>query len=182
MRRSPALKCLMLASVVAAVGCSEPPPVVPVAVAPAAPVRPAAAQQQPPKTTPVASVTDNSQSAESQPPEANRPDRETDPDGGEIDHPFETPFGERVNIFDPPAEHEIPKDEAPKKESGSDGVRLRGFVNVGSSRVVLEIDGQLEALAAGETKQGVKVVAINPPQVTLMQHDYQWVVSLDGGN
>ena len=144
-------------------------------VAATTPVRPAAAQQPPPKTTPVASVTGNPQRSESQPPEANRPDRD-------IDHPFETPFGERVNIFDPPAEHDIPKDEAPEAESGSDGVRLRGFVNVGISRVMLEIDGQLEALEAGETKQGVKVVAINPPQVTLMQHDYQWVVSLDGGN
>ena len=57
--------------------------------------------------------------------------------------------------------------EAPKKEEPLPATRLVGFVEVDGLKALLSVKRQLNVLTVGESANGVEVIAIEPPHVTL---------------
>jgi hypothetical protein len=90
---------------------------------------------------------------------------------------FEPPFPARPNPFARP-DRDTQAAVQPNGESSDGDVVLRGFANVGEPRAVLLIDGEVMTLATGQTKRGVFVMEIAPPEVTLRRGRFVWKTSL----
>jgi hypothetical protein len=89
---------------------------------------------------------------------------------------FTPPFPERTELFEPPkrAQTTVRRDD----ESGNT-VELKGFINVGSPKAVLSIDGVITPIAAGDEKYGVQVISIDGPAVVLQRGRSRWTATLD---
>lgn len=101
-----------------------------------------------------------------------------DPAGAEAAAAFETPFPPRADLFAPP-----PRGGQTSIRTTDDGetvarVALKGFVNVGGQRAVLLIGDEIAPLGIGQERHGVRVIAIEPPQVTLQRGRTRWTESL----
>lgn len=59
---------------------------------------------------------------------------------------------------------------------------LHGFVNVGSPRALLKINGSIHPLGQDETAAGITVVQISPPTVTLRSGGRTWTESTLSGS
>ena len=87
---------------------------------------------------------------------------------------FPLPFPEREELFRVPN-----RPEGRAESRGEVGeVALKGFVNTGQPKVLLIVDGQLEALAAGDQRGDLVVIQIAPPEVTLERGRLRWVQSI----
>ena len=89
---------------------------------------------------------------------------------------FEPPFGPRSNLFVPKARARSVDRRRPPKE-GSD-LQLKGFANVHQPRAVLVLDGRVVTLAVGQSVDGLKVIAIDPPRVELQKGARRWFESI----
>lgn len=100
---------------------------------------------------------------------------------GVTKEPFRPPFAERTDLFSPPR-------GSNSGEPGPDGeaeaplslgeVSLKGFARVRERRVLLMIEDSIAALQVGQEQQGIRVIAIEPPKVTLERDEQQWTLSL----
>lgn len=96
---------------------------------------------------------------------------------------FRPPFAERTDLFSPPRSSSSGSkndDPQPDQEAAIPtlDVTLKGFARVKDQRVLLLIEDTLTPLGEGEEKLGIRVVAINPPKVTLAREAQQWTLSL----
>lgn len=55
---------------------------------------------------------------------------------------------------------------------------VRGFLATDAPAVLLEIDGSLHTVRAGQTVAGVEVISISQPRVTLRTQEAEWTTSL----
>jgi hypothetical protein len=88
---------------------------------------------------------------------------------------FTPPYPNRTELFIPPDLSTLA--HLPTRSDGPNVV-VRGFANVGGPRVVLEIDGKVRILAEGEKFEGMEVVAITPPMVSLQSGGDRWTARL----
>ncbi|NQU20729.1 MAG: hypothetical protein HQ567_05550 [Candidatus Nealsonbacteria bacterium] len=88
---------------------------------------------------------------------------------------FEYPFPDRDDLFLPPAKKQTTSESRPES---SEDVVLMGFADVGGARAVLRIDGIVTSLRVGESRGEVRVLAIDPPKVSLQRGKRQWTESL----
>ena len=89
---------------------------------------------------------------------------------------FKTPFSSRVDLFIPP--QRIQQSVREDKDA-NETVTLQGFVQVDQLQVVLNIDGTIAPMKAGEKKYGIHVISIDPPKVVLQRGQEQWTATLD---
>ncbi|MBN1851772.1 MAG: hypothetical protein JW829_03580 [Pirellulales bacterium] len=89
---------------------------------------------------------------------------------------FKTPFSSRVDIFAPPQRIQ---QAVRKNEDTNETVTLQGFVQVDQLQVVLNIDGTIAPMKAGEKKYGIHVISIEPPKVVLQRGNNRWTATLD---
>lgn len=88
------------------------------------------------------------------------------------------PFPERTNLFQPPRfARRITQDD--DDEGSADAVVLMGFADLGTPRVVLEIDGVVKPLAGGDEHGGVRVISIAPPRAVLQRGRTRWTASIE---
>jgi hypothetical protein len=58
-------------------------------------------------------------------------------------------------------------------------LKLKGFVNVSGVRAVVEIDGKLESLAAGDKRGSIEVLEVTPPTLMLQRGPNRWIETLN---
>ena len=116
------------------------------------------------------------------------------------------PFPEVGDLFAPPKvvvpvvtpEPEVERQPQPEAvERKPDGkplpqLRLVGFVEVEGLKALLSVEGKLNVVTIGDTAEGLKIIAIEPPAVTLKHgddgkefqmnlFDQPWFYPADGG-
>jgi len=87
----------------------------------------------------------------------------------------------RPDLFSPPQTDSPPAtagDPQPESLPPVSEVVLNGFARVDEPRVVLTIGDQTLPLQVGQERNGVRIVAIEPPEVTLERDGSQWTLSL----
>lgn len=89
------------------------------------------------------------------------------------------PFPENNNFFSPPAIDAL-KTLQPLADRKTQDVRVIGFSKLvdGPARVLLSIDGKIELAAAGDAINGIQVLEIAEPSVTLQQQNDRWSLAL----
>lgn len=91
---------------------------------------------------------------------------------------FQPPFPQRSNPFRQPDNKQV---LAARRESLAQQtqLRLKGFVRVGSEvRAILEHDGELLTLSAGERRGDTQILEIAPPTLTLQRGRHRWTESI----
>ena len=94
---------------------------------------------------------------------------------------FQPPFPTNGSFFSPPR---LEKASAPSNVLPGDGqqvkVRVIGFSQLGDNepQALLEIDGSLAAVHSGDSVGGVRVIAVDSPNVTLQHRNDRWTVAL----
>ncbi len=88
--------------------------------------------------------------------------------------PFQPPFPNREELFLPPAERPA---SATRARSDHD-ITLMGFVNVDGKKALLKIDGIITPLGAGQSRGEIRVLAVDPPRVTLRRGNREWTERL----
>lgn len=88
---------------------------------------------------------------------------------------FQPPFPDRQELFLPPKGR--PSTAAVRPSSNSE-VLLKGFANPGDLHALLTIDGIVTPLRAGQSRGGIRVLDISPPEVTLRRGNRQWTERL----
>ena len=90
---------------------------------------------------------------------------------------FEPPFPARPNPFARP-DRDSQAAVQPNNDAQDGDVVLQGFANVGQPRAILQINGEVVTLAKGQTKHGIFVMEIAPPEVTLRRGRFVWTTLL----
>ena len=87
------------------------------------------------------------------------------------------PFPGRNDLFQPPrfGGPVMRSDDSDSSES----VVLMGFANLGTPKVVLDIDGVVTPLGEREEREGVEVISIAPPRVVLQRGRNRWTASIE---
>ena len=88
---------------------------------------------------------------------------------------YVAPFPSRANLFVPPKQGPITSTS--RVTEGA--VQLRGVVDVGEPRAILDIEGAIALVPVGREEYGVKVVSIENKTVTLQRGSNKWTASLD---
>jgi hypothetical protein len=95
---------------------------------------------------------------------------------------FQTPFPANRSFFRPPEvektvalPHSVVADEVQHAD-----VRVIGFSQIGDGepQALVSIRGHLESVRTGDSVNGVTVVALDAPNVTLQQGNERWTISL----
>ena len=101
----------------------------------------------------------------------------TEPKQETAESQFVPKFPNRVDPFSFPAGIEMgDQDMTPMATVAA--VEVLGFGNVGEAHVLLRINEQSSALRAGESVDGIKVIAINPPTVQLQMGTLIWTATM----
>lgn len=90
--------------------------------------------------------------------------------------PYAPPFPHRTDLFVPPKRA---GGAAAGQAPGDNAVLLMGFVRVDQPKAVLSINGEIAPLAAGESRFGVDVISIAPPNVVLQRGRQRWQTTLE---
>lgn len=90
---------------------------------------------------------------------------------------FEPPFGDRVDLFLPPQSDAGSLPATPASPDAGQVV-VKGFVNLGTPRAVLQIGDLVAPLAEGESRYDIRVLSIDPPQVVLQRGGNRWTATL----
>lgn len=90
--------------------------------------------------------------------------------------PYEPPFPNRTDLFVAPKRA---GGAAAGPASGDNAVLLMGFVRVDQAKAVLSINGEIAPMAAGESRYGVDVISIAPPNVVLQRGRQRWQTTLE---
>jgi hypothetical protein len=89
---------------------------------------------------------------------------------------YEPPFPNRTDLFVPPKRV---GGVASAQNTGDNAVLLMGFVRVDQPKAVLSINGEIAPMAAGESRFGVDVISITPPNVVLQRGRQRWQTTLE---
>ena len=91
--------------------------------------------------------------------------------------PFEPPYPQRRDLFQPP---KVRRSTTSGRGSrgGSQRVQLKGFVNLDGIRAILVVDGETNTVAVGDVRDGLEVISIQPPRVTLQRGRVRWTETL----
>lgn len=91
--------------------------------------------------------------------------------------PFTPPYPQRNDPFKQPDGQAA---LASRREAAvqQTNLKLKGFVNVGGLRAVVEIDGQTMALSPGERRGDIQVLEVSPPTLTLQRGRHRWTENL----
>jgi hypothetical protein len=89
---------------------------------------------------------------------------------------YEPPFPDRVDLF-----------VAPKREGGAaatpgttdTAVELLGFVRLADLKAILSINGEVAPMKVGESRHGVEIISITPPNIVLQRGRQRWQASLE---
>jgi hypothetical protein len=68
---------------------------------------------------------------------------------------------------------------ASAQNAGDNAVLLLGFVRVDQPKAVLSINGEISPMAVGESRFGVDVISISPPNVVLQRGRQRWQTTLE---
>jgi hypothetical protein len=103
------------------------------------------------------------------------------PDVSEADG-FQTPFPTNRSFFRPPEVEKtvaLPHSVVAEQLQHAD-VRVIGFSQIGDGepQALVSIRGHLESVRTGDSVNGVTVVALDAPNVTLQQRNERWTISL----
>lgn len=95
---------------------------------------------------------------------------------------FKPPFPANSSFFSPPEVEKafaLPNSVAAEVHNHAN-VRVIGFSQIGDSapQALLSISGHLQSMRAGDSVNGVTVVALEAPNVTLQQRNERWTVAL----
>ena len=90
---------------------------------------------------------------------------------------FKPPNPDRTNPFSI-ADAQVNDSSDNLNQGNSPRVVVYGFANVSGERAVLLIDGRRCTLAVNERINGVQVVKIDPPSVTLQTGNFLWTASM----
>ncbi len=93
------------------------------------------------------------------------------------DQAFEPPYPHRTNPFLRPDSRQFVTSENQWTDQITP-VQLKGFIKVGTPRVLLAIDGNVLAVQEGQERAGVRVITIDPPQVVLQRGSIRWAEKL----
>ena len=107
-------------------------------------------------------------------------ERVTEPSNPELSaaiRDYQPPFPHREDLFTPP--NSGPKKTVSSANDSEESVVLMGFADLGTPKVVLEIDGEVTPMAMGDQSAGVEVISINPPQAVLQRGRTRWTASLN---
>jgi hypothetical protein len=90
---------------------------------------------------------------------------------------FDLPYPDRSQLFQSP---KVRRSAVAKRgtQENSQRVRLKGFVNLDGIRAILVVNGETTSLAAGDKSQGIEVISIKPPRVTLQRGRVRWTESI----
>ncbi len=93
---------------------------------------------------------------------------------------YTPPFPEKIDFFSPPELDEPDVVVPTPGAQGDRGIRVLGFVQLEGEprRVVIEVAGELCIAEAGDEVHGVKIVAVNDPDVTLQRGGRSWSLAL----
>ena len=80
---------------------------------------------------------------------------------------FEPPFPERTNLFARPNAQKAAGLVRKRQEVRGGDLLLKGFVNVGRPKAMLQMDGKLWIAGEGETRDDVSIVSVAPPKVSV---------------
>jgi hypothetical protein len=89
---------------------------------------------------------------------------------------YQPPFPNRTDLFVPPKRA---GGAASAQNAGDNAVLLMGFVRVDQPKAVLSINGEVAPMAAGESRFGVDVISITPPNVVLQRGRQRWQTTLE---
>ena len=145
-------------------GCGEQSPPASVESPPPTPLAAAAARAQD-----LNAATESARVAEEKAPEQATAAVETEV-------AYEPPFPNREDLFSPPKH--MNNVARATGERSAESVVLMGFANLDRPRAVLAIDGIVTPLAHDEEANGVKVIAISPPEAVLQRGRSRWTASI----
>jgi hypothetical protein len=91
---------------------------------------------------------------------------------------FAPPFPQRQNPFVQPDKGTVHVVAQLRRREDDAQIQLKGFVTVDRPKALLRIGGRVWAAQEGDARDGVAVVRILPPAVTLQRDGVQWDVSL----
>jgi hypothetical protein len=123
-----------------------------------------------PKPTPPAEETPAAEALATETPAIEVPEAEAPPVA------YEPPFPHRTDLFVPPKRA---GGAASGQNTGDNAVLLLGFVRVDQPKAVLSINGEIAPMAVGESRFGVDVISIAPPNVVLQRGRQRWQTTLE---
>ncbi len=90
---------------------------------------------------------------------------------------FVLPYPERVDPFRQPINSEV---IASRRDASVQqlNLKLKGFIDVGDRKAVLEINEKIVVLATGETRHDIRMIEMTPHAVTLQRGRHRWTESL----
>jgi hypothetical protein len=100
------------------------------------------------------------------------------PKSGKVARIFTPPFPHRDNPFAQPDKGTVHVAARLRTSDDDDPIQLKGFITVDQPKALLRIDGRVWAAREGESRDGIAVVRILPPAVTLEREGVQWDLSL----
>ncbi len=112
--------------------------------------------------------------------ETAKAEEEADGDGKPIPPEFEPPFPGNQNFFTPPQVDIASTSGLAKNADGSPEVRLLGFVKIegGSDRAIVQIGPLTDIIEPGSVVQGVEVISLQEPSITLQFNGARWNVNM----
>ena len=90
---------------------------------------------------------------------------------------YEPPYPDRNQLFQSPRVRRSSLAGRGTRHSAQ-RVQLRGFVNLDGIRAILIVNGETNSMAAGDVSDGIEVISINPPRVTLQRSRVRWTETL----
>ena len=122
-------------------------------------------------TSPVENQAEDKKTAVKRKASAEKKSAEADPSS------FQPPYPQRENPFERPDFNKMTPAKRASEASGRK-IALRGFIDVGGLKAVLEVDGQSAILSAGQSRGDLHVVEISPPNVVLQRGRIRWSETL----
>ena len=129
-----------------------------------------------------ADVLSESVAEESELPPGDGPTADVTLPDASVTESFTPPFPENVSFFSPPGIEAAAVAPSESLQGGDQHatVRVIGFSQIGDDepQALLEIGGSLESVRTGDSINGITVVTVDAPNVTLQQRNDRWTVAL----
>lgn len=93
---------------------------------------------------------------------------------------FQPPFPKNEDFFTPPQVDVVNVSSGAKNADGTPQVKLLGFVKVegGADRAFVQIGPLTDIVEAGQVVQGIEVISLQEPTITLQLNGARWNVSM----
>ena len=90
---------------------------------------------------------------------------------------YQPPYPERSQLFQSPKVRRSSLAQRGTRRNAQ-RVQLKGFVNLDGIRAILVVNGETNSMAAGDVSEGIEVISIEPPRVTLQRSRVRWTETL----